>query len=105
MGLPPYVFDFDRAGWLVWRGDNEALLGYPLTLHSWRLPEVRAALAARGARLEEVATFPETLWENRPELYWHRFPKAGHPFATRALAAGPLYSPARLFRIRWPGPQ
>jgi hypothetical protein len=66
---------------------------------------VRAALAARGARLEEVATFPETLWENRPELYWHRFPKAGHPFATRALAAGPLYSPARLFRIRWPGPQ
>jgi hypothetical protein len=63
---------------------------------------VRAALAARGARLEETASFPETLWENRPELYWHRFPKAGYPFATHALAAGPLYSPARLFRIHWP---
>ncbi len=102
MGLPAYVFDYDRAEWLVWRGDNEALLGYPQTLYWMRLPEVRKALAARGARLEQVATFPETLWENRPELYWHRFPKAGHPFATRALAAGPLYSPARLFRIHWP---
>jgi hypothetical protein len=102
MGLPAYVFDYDDAKWLIWRGDNEALLGYPLTLHAWRLPEVRAALAARGARLEEVATFPETLWENRPELYWHRFPKAGHPFLPRALATGPLYSPARLFRIHWP---
>ena len=102
MGLPAYVFDFDHAGWLVWRGDNEALLGYPMTLLSWRLPEVQAALASRGARLEEVASFPETLWENRPEVYWHRFPNADRPFAPPALATGPLYSPARLFRIRWP---
>lgn len=99
MGLPPYVFGLADAEWLVWRGGNEAWLGYPLTLGPWRLDEVRARLAARGARLEEAASFPETLWENRPELYWHRFPGAAHPFLPAALAEGPLYAPARLFRI------
>ena len=102
MGLPAYVFDYDRAEWLVWRGDNEALLGYPQTLYSMRLPEVRKALAARGARLEQVATFPETLWENRPELYWHRFPKAGHPFARGRSPRGPSIRRRGSFRIHWP---
>jgi len=104
MGLPAYVFDYDHAQWLVWRGGNEALLGYPLTLLQWRLPEVRAALAKRGARLEEVAALPETLWENRPELYWHRFPEARRPFAPAALAGGTPYDDARIFRIRWSEP-
>jgi 4-amino-4-deoxy-L-arabinose transferase-like glycosyltransferase len=99
MGLPESVFDYDHAAWLVWRGDDEAFLGYPLTLLQWRLPQVRTALAARGARLEEVAAFPETLWENRPELYWHRFPESGHPFASDATE--PHFAPARVFRVRW----
>lgn len=104
MGLPAYVFGYDDARWLVWRGGNEALLGYPLTLLEWRLPEVRAALAKRGAKLEEVAVLPETLWENRPELYWHRFPAAGLPFAASAEdSLRPPYDPARIYRVRWSG--
>jgi hypothetical protein len=98
MGLPPYVFGLAHAEWLVWRGGNEAWLGYPLTLGPWRLDEVRARLAARGAPLEEVASFPETLWENRPEPYWRRSPRRP-PFLPAALAEGPPYAPARLFRI------
>lgn len=100
MGLPAYVFDYDRARWLIWRGGNEALLGYEMTLSPWRLPEVSTALAARGARLEEVATFPEMLWENRPELYWHRFAGDDRPFSPAAFADGSPYEDARIFRIR-----
>jgi hypothetical protein len=102
LGLPESVFEYDHAAWLVWRGENETYLGYPLTLLQWRLPEVRAALAARGARLEEVATFRETLWENRPELYWHRFPIDERPFAPPAFAETTPFGDARVFRIRWP---
>lgn len=100
LGLPAYVFGYDRARWLVWRGGNETLLGYPLTLLQWRLPEVRAQLERRGARLEEVARFPETLWANRPELYWHRFAGDDRPFAPAALADRSPYEDARVFRIR-----
>jgi 4-amino-4-deoxy-L-arabinose transferase-like glycosyltransferase len=100
LGLPAYVFGLDGADWLVWRGGNEAWLGYPLTLGPLRLPEVRAALALRGARLERVATLPESLWENRPELYWHRFPRVGYPFAPRAFGAGgPALADAQVFRV------
>lgn len=102
MGLPGYVFDYDRARWLVWRGGNETLLGYPLTLLQWRLPEVRAELVRRGARIDEVARFPETLWENRPELYWHRFAGDDRPFAPAPWADRSPYEDARIFRIQWP---
>jgi hypothetical protein len=105
LGLPAYVFGLEDADWLVWRGGNEAWLGYPLTLGPLRLPEVRRALALRGARLEPVATLRESLWENRPELYWHRFPRVGYPFAPRAFgAAGPPLRDAQVFRVLWGSP-
>ncbi|HEX2484696.1 MAG TPA: glycosyltransferase family 39 protein [Myxococcota bacterium] len=101
--LPRYVFDVDDADWIVWRGGNEAFLGYPFLLLGQPLEALRARLAARGARLELVAELPETLWENRPELFWHRFPGLGHPFAPPRLGArGPRYRDARVFRVSWP---
>jgi hypothetical protein len=103
LGLPAYVFGVDGADWVVWRGGNEALLGYPFLLLGQSLPRVRRALEARGARLEPVATLHETLWENRPELFWHRFPRVGHPFAPSSMGAqGPRFRDAQVFRVRWP---
>jgi|GEM_PF-806715 len=102
--LPPYVFGVDRADWIVWRGGNERHLGYPLLLLGESLASLRARLQAQGARVEPVARFPETLWENRPELFWHRFPGVGHPFAPRRLGPrGPRYRDAHVFRVHWPG--
>src|SRR4029453_14616950 len=66
LGLPESVFEYDHAAWLVWRGENEIYLGYPLTLLQWRLPEVRAALAARGARLRAGAAGPRTRVADAP---------------------------------------
>jgi Dolichyl-phosphate-mannose-protein mannosyltransferase len=105
LGLPPYVFGIDDADWVVWRGGNESFLGYPLLLLGQSLESLRARLDARGARLEPVAQLHETLWENRPELFWHRFPGIGHPFAPRSMGAqGPRYRDARIFRVHWPRP-
>jgi hypothetical protein len=103
LGLPAYVFGIDHPDWLVWRGDNEALLGYAFTLFGLPLDDVRARLVARGARLEQTATLHETLWDNRPELFWHRFPGDPCPFAPRSPdGACPGYSDARIFRVQWP---
>jgi len=96
-GLPAYVFGLADADWLVWRGGAGPLLGIPLT-------RKRAELERRGAQLELVATLPETLWENRPELAWHRFPSTGYPFASRRMGArGAHYPDAQIFRVRRPG--
>jgi 4-amino-4-deoxy-L-arabinose transferase-like glycosyltransferase len=103
LGLPAYVFVPAGVDWVVWRGGNEALLGYPLTVLGYSLPRLQALLEARGARLEPVATLPETLWENRPELFWHRFPRVGYPFAPRSQGwMGPRYRDAQVFRVHWP---
>jgi hypothetical protein len=103
LGLPAYVFGIDHTDWLVWRGGNEELLGYSLTLFGYPLETVRARLEASGARLERVAVLRETLWDNRPELFWHRFPRVGHPFASRLMGAqGSRYRDAQIFRVHWP---
>ena len=95
-GLPGYVVGLDGADWLVWRNAAEPILGkYPLD-------RVRSELEARGARVEPLASFRETLWENRPELAAHRFPRVGYPFAPARLGAGGRHYPdAEVFRIHW----
>jgi hypothetical protein len=93
--LPRYVFGPDDADWVVWRGGAGPLLGYSIDL-------LRSDLGARGAYLEPVGRFRETLWENRPELQWHRFPRIGYPFAPRRMgAAGARYPDAQIFRVHW----
>ena len=96
LGLPRYVFGLDDARWLIWRHGSDPLPGYPLDA-------VRRELAARNAKLEPVASFREVLWENRPELHWHRFPRVGYPFAPRRLGAeGRKYPNAVVYRVVWP---
>jgi len=93
--LPAYVFGLADADWVVWRGGAGPLLGLPLT-------RLRTELERRGAALELVTTLPETLWENRPELAWHRFPDVGYPFApNRTAVRGTDYPDAQIFRVTW----
>jgi 4-amino-4-deoxy-L-arabinose transferase-like glycosyltransferase len=96
LGLPSYVFGLDGARWLIWRHGSGPLPEYPYA-------RVRSELEARGATLEPVASFREVLWENRPELHWHRFPRVGYPFAPRRLgSAGRSYPDAVVYRVVWP---
>lgn len=102
--LPPFLTGVRGTDWVIWRGGDESALGYAFTIFGqidW--PMLQTRFDALGAQIERVATLPETLWENRPELYWHRFPRVGQPFAPRALgAAGLNHGEARVYRVRWP---
>jgi hypothetical protein len=95
-GLPGRVFSVQEARWVVWRPVWEGYLGYRLEL-------VEKALARQGARLEPVASFPETKWESRPELAFHRFP--GDRYLFPAEAARIREAPdAVVYRVVWPEP-
>ncbi len=93
-GLPAYVFRPDDARWLIWRLPWEGYQGY-----QW--DDVTARLAASGATLERVTTFPETVFENRENLHFRRFPVVGYLYPRSvgrpAFGATP---PAQVFRVR-----
>jgi hypothetical protein len=93
-GLPDYVFRPDAARWVVWRAAWEGYQGY-----EWR--DVAARLAASGATLERVATVPESVFENRENLHFRRFPGLGYlyPRSVGRPAYG-LSAPAQIYRVR-----
>jgi 4-amino-4-deoxy-L-arabinose transferase-like glycosyltransferase len=92
-GLPDYVFQAAGARWVVWRHPWEGYQGYRLGL-------VRGELERSGARLLPVAVVPETIWENRPELHFHRFPGRGHLYPGNLRRAGYGSVPmASIFRV------
>jgi len=79
-GLPDYVFNASAAHWVVWRNAWAEFMG-----GNQRLTEAMSAWKARGATTRVVATFRETRWENREDLYFRRFPSFGclyHTYAT-----------------------
>lgn len=80
-GLPAYVFGVEGARWLVWRWPWEGYQGYAFR-------KVLRALQIGGATVEEVASFPDTIWENRPELPFHRFPGIGYVYPGEVESAG-----------------
>jgi hypothetical protein len=88
-GLPAYVYEPDEARWLVWRAPWEDYQGY-------RWAEVAARLRAAGGTLQPVATFPETVWENRENLHFRRFPVAGYLYPRAVETA---YPAARIWRV------
>jgi hypothetical protein len=94
-GLPDCVFDPDGADWVVWRPAGDPIPG-------WELERLERELAARGASLELLARFRESLWENRPELAYHRFPGVGYPYFPDWMGgAHPRFRDASVYRVRW----
>jgi hypothetical protein len=97
-GLPDYVFEVEGARWVVWRPPWEGSLGL-------RFGDVRSELERSGKRLVPVATPPETLWENRPEIHYHRFPGLGYLYPGDMLRWGyGRTGPARVFRVETGAP-
>jgi hypothetical protein len=90
-GLPDYVFGPEGARWLVWRMPWEGYQGY-------RLADVSARLEAAGATLRQVASFPETTWENRENLHFRRFPGVGDLYPASVSPS----APARIYRVDRP---
>jgi hypothetical protein len=89
-GLPDYVFDVDQARWIVWRSVWE---GY----QEYFASAVEEQISQRGGRIEHVAQFSETLWENRENIHFHRFS------GNRYLFHGPeTFPPVSIFRVSWP---
>ncbi len=88
-GLPAYVFRPEDARWLVWRAPWEDYQGY-----KWA--DVAARLRAAGGTLQPVASFQETVWENRENLHFRRFPVVGYLYP-RAVETG--YPAARIWRV------
>lgn len=89
--LPEYVFSADGARWIVFRQAWGAYRGQ-------RLDEVLANLKARNIPVRLVATIPETLWENRENIHFRRFPGKGYiyPWYDNVKAA-------LIYRVDWPG--
>ena len=88
-GLPDYVFSPDTARWLVWRAPWEDYQDY-------RWADVAARIRAAGGVLVAVASFPETIWENRENLHFRRFPGVGYLYP-RAVEL--VYPPAHVWRV------
>jgi hypothetical protein len=90
-GLPEYVFGLRHVRWIVWQpfweGHNSC---------TWNALEEQ--IHSRGGRLEEVATFPETVWENREDLNFRRFGENRHIFSWTEQPTGPAF----IFRVDWP---
>lgn len=91
-GLPEYVFGVTDARWVVWRAPWEDYPGYGYE-------DVREALRQRGQGLELVHNFPETVWENRPELHFHRFPGFGVLYPYPEISALQRHGGV-IFRVR-----
>ena len=66
-GLPDYVFRADGARWIVWRKAWADYRGH-------HIENILAQLEAARIPVRLVETIPETLWENRPNVHFRRFP-------------------------------
>jgi hypothetical protein len=88
-GVPDYVFTAGGARWLVWRQAWGRYRGQAID-------RVLQELAAANVPVEQVATLPETLWENRENVLYRRFAGGRYIF--------PWYEglpPTIIYRIDW----
>jgi hypothetical protein len=89
-GLPDYVFGVDQARWIIWRPVWDGYQGYFARA-------VQQQINERGGRIEQVTQFPETLWENRENIHFHRFP--GDRYLFHDVERFP---PVEILLVTWP---
>lgn len=89
--LPEYVFDAKGARWVVWRRVWGAYRGHAID-------DLLRRLAGSGVNITLMATFKETLWENRENLHFRRFADERYIYPWhRAIPDAVVY------RLDWPG--
>lgn len=91
LGLPEYVFGPGRVRWIVWRpawSDD----------HGQNCEKLVQSLTDAGVPVQLVTTITETLWENRENIHFRRFPgnRYIYPWFTRLPEV-------RVYRVDWPG--
>ena len=89
-GLPDYVFGADGARWIVWRRAWGAYRGH-------QLDRVLGQLAERRIPVSLVARIPETLWENRENVHFRRYPGNRYLYPWFGDVPDTL-----IFRVDWP---
>jgi hypothetical protein len=88
-GLPDYVFGVDHARWVAWRFNWDDYLGI-------RWTDVTRDFSLEGGQIVDIAEIPETGWENRENIHFHRFSGNNYLFAQETNLR-----PAHIFRIDW----
>jgi hypothetical protein len=89
-GLPDYVFSPTGAKWIVWRHTFPASPAQDCAA-------ILARLRSQGATPHLVASIPDTGYENREDVHFHRFAGGTFIFPTyRSLPA------AQIFQVDWP---
>ena len=71
--LPDYVFTPKGVRWVVWRRAWGAYRGH-------HCADIVRDLINAGANVEIAAEIPETVWENRENIHFHRFPDNDYNF-------------------------
>lgn len=88
--LPNYVFGADGVRWIVWRR------AWPAYFPEQDCERLLRRLTAAGVTTELVASFAETLFENRENVHFRRYPDNTYVF--------PWYPPlpdVQVYRIDW----
>jgi 4-amino-4-deoxy-L-arabinose transferase-like glycosyltransferase len=91
LGLPEYVFTPGRVRWIIWRpawGDSWGQNGEQLV----------QSLTEAGVSVQLVKTVTETLWENRENIHFRRYPgnRYFYPWFQRV-------PDVQVYRVDWPG--
>jgi hypothetical protein len=88
--LPEYVFRADGARWIVWRRAWGAYRGQ-------QLDQLLGQLAQQKVPVTLVASIPETLWENRENIHFRRFPGRRYIYPWFGDVPDTL-----IYRVDWP---
>ncbi len=89
--LPRYLFGPSSVRWIVWRP------AWPAFFRTQDCERILRQLAAAGVRIELVRQIPETMYENRENVHFHRFSPATYVY--------PWYEKlpeVRVYRVDWP---
>jgi len=90
-GLPEYVFGHEGVRWIVWRR------AFPAYFPDQDIAAVLQRFAAIGIRTELVATVPETVFENRENVHFRRYPGSTYVFPWHSQVQDAL-----VYRVHWP---
>jgi 4-amino-4-deoxy-L-arabinose transferase-like glycosyltransferase len=88
--LPPYVFGADRVRWIVWRR------AWPAYFPEQDCGELLERLRLAGVTTTLVASIPETLFENRENIHFRRYPGNEYVFPWY-----PAMPNAEIYRVDW----